>query len=92
MTNSLAQRLWNHCNPAIAGRDDGLSSGVYVEPLTCLLFLEMADGQSHPPFNKPSPIPKGKAWSALHGLRCAATQMRRHMKFSRPLRSRRQDA
>jgi type I restriction enzyme M protein len=33
--------------------------------LTFLLFLKMADGQSRPPFNKPSPIPKGKDWPAL---------------------------
>jgi len=32
---------------------------------TFLLFLKMADEQSHPPFNKPSPIPKGKDWPAL---------------------------
>jgi type I restriction enzyme M protein len=42
-----------------------LSYGDYVEQLTFLLFLKMADEQSRPPFNKPSPIPKGKDWSAL---------------------------
>jgi type I restriction enzyme M protein len=36
-----------------------------VEQLTFLLFLKMADEQSRPPFNKPSPIPKGKDWPAL---------------------------
>jgi hypothetical protein len=40
-----------------------------VEQLTGLLFLilflKMADEQSRPPFNKPSPIPKGKDWPAL---------------------------
>ncbi len=42
-----------------------MSYGDYVEQLTFLLFLKMADEQSRPPFNKPSPIPKGKDWSAL---------------------------
>jgi hypothetical protein len=42
-----------------------LSYGDYVEQLTFLLFLKMADEQSRPPFNKPSPIPKGKDWPAL---------------------------
>ena len=36
-----------------------------MEQLTYLLFLKMADEQSRPPFNKPSPIPKGFSWSAL---------------------------
>ncbi len=55
----LVQKLWNYCNIL---RDDGLSCGDYVEQLTFLLFLKMADEQSRPPFNKPSPIPKGKDW------------------------------
>jgi type I restriction enzyme M protein len=59
---ALVQKLWNYCNIL---RDDGLSYGDYVEQLTFLLFLKMADEQSHPPFNKPSPIPKGKDWPAL---------------------------
>ena len=58
----LVQKLWNYCNIL---RDDGLSYGDYVEQLTFLLFLKMADEQSRPPFNKPSPIPKGFGWGAL---------------------------
>ena len=50
----LIQKLWNYCNIL---RDDGLSYGDYVEQLTFLLFLKMADEQSKPPFNKPSAIP-----------------------------------
>jgi type I restriction enzyme M protein len=59
---ALVQKLWNYCNIL---RDDGLSYGDYVEQLTFLLFLKMADEQSRPPFNKPSPIPKGFSWSSL---------------------------
>ena len=59
---ALVQKLWNYCNIL---RDDGLSYGDYVEQLTFLLFLKMADEQSRPPHNKPSPIPKGKDWPAL---------------------------
>ena len=58
----LVQKLWNYCNIL---RDDGLSYGDYVEQLTFLLFLKMADEQSKPPFNKISPIPKGFGWPAL---------------------------
>jgi type I restriction enzyme M protein len=61
-SDQLVQKLWNYCNIL---RDDGLSYGDYVEQLTFLLFLKMADEQSRPPFNKPSPIPKGKDWTSL---------------------------
>ena len=60
--HQLVQKLWNYCNIL---RDDGLSYGDYVEQLTFLLFLKMADEQSKPPFNKPSRIPKEFDWSAL---------------------------
>jgi len=60
--SALVQKLWNYCNIL---RDDGLSYGDYVEQLTFLLFLKMADEQSKPPFNKPSPIPKGFGWDVL---------------------------
>jgi type I restriction-modification system DNA methylase subunit len=45
MSNSsqLVQKLWNYCNIL---RDDGLSYGDYVEQLTFLLFLKMADKQA----------------------------------------------
>src|SRR3954467_556523 len=60
--NALVQKLWNYCNIL---RDDGLSYGDYVEQLTFLLFLKMADEQAKPPFNKISPIPKGYGWISL---------------------------
>jgi type I restriction enzyme M protein len=58
----LIQKLWNYCNIL---RDDGLSYGDYVEQLTFLLFLKMADEQSRPPFNKKSPIPEKYSWPEL---------------------------
>ena len=61
-SSTLVQKLWNYCNIL---RDDGLSYGDYVEQLTFLLFLKMADEQEKAPFNKPSPIPKGFGWGAL---------------------------
>ena len=59
---ALVQKLWNYCNVL---RDDGLSYGDYVEQLTFLLFLKMADEQSRPPFNKVSAVPKGHDWPSL---------------------------
>jgi type I restriction enzyme M protein len=60
--NTFVQKLCNYCNIL---RDDGLSYGDYVEQLTFLLFLKIADEQSKPPFNKPSLIPKGYGWADL---------------------------
>ena len=51
---TIVQKLWNYCNVL---RDDGMSYGDYVEQLTYLLFLKMADERTQPPYNQPSPIP-----------------------------------
>ncbi len=42
-TKAIVDKLWNYCNVL---RDDGLSYGDYVEQLTYLLFLKMADEQT----------------------------------------------
>jgi len=61
-SSTIVQRLWNYCNVL---RDDGVSYGDYVEQLTYLLFLKMADEQTKPPFNKPSTIPAELGWKSL---------------------------
>jgi type I restriction enzyme M protein len=59
---TIVQKLWNYCNVL---RDDGMSYGDYVEQLTYLLFLKMADERSRPPHNQASPITQGYDWPAL---------------------------
>ena len=59
---SIVQKLWNYCHVL---RDDGVSYGDYVEQLTYLLFLKMADEQTKPPFNKASIISSGFDWPSL---------------------------
>ena len=61
-SSTIVQRVWNYCNVL---RDEGVSYGDYVEQLTYLLFLKMADEQTKPPFNKKSKIPRGLDWSTL---------------------------
>jgi type I restriction enzyme M protein len=61
-TSALVQKLWNYCNVL---RDDGMSYGDYVEQLTYLLFLKMADERSRPPYSQPSLVPAQYAWPAL---------------------------
>jgi len=59
---ALVQKLWNYCNIL---RDDGLSYGDYVEQLTYLLFLKMADEQTRPPFHRDPVVPLGLDWQSL---------------------------
>jgi type I restriction enzyme M protein len=59
---TLVRKLWSYCDVL---RDDGLSYGDYVEQLTYLLFLKMADEQTKPPFNREPIIPNGLDWTSL---------------------------
>ena len=60
--SNIVQKLWNYCNVL---RDDGMSYGDYVEQLTYLLFLKMADERSRPPWNQKSPVPAKYGWQSL---------------------------
>lgn len=62
---TLIDKMWNFCTVL---RDDGVSYGDYIEQLTYLLFLKMADEQTKPPFNKSSIIPEGYTWNDLKRL------------------------
>ncbi len=64
--NRIVQKLWSYCNVL---RDDGLSYQDYLEQLTFLLFLKMADERAQLT-GEEQPIPDGYRWSDL-----AATQM-----------------
>jgi len=64
-STTVVAKLWNYCNVL---RDDGLSYQDYIEQLTFLLFLKMADEQTHPPFNRPNIVPQGLDWETLHRL------------------------
>ncbi|MEN9574581.1 MAG: hypothetical protein RL514_2436 [Verrucomicrobiota bacterium] len=56
---ALVQKLWNYSNIL---RADGLSYGDYVEQVTFLLFLKMADEQARPA------VQQAVAHSQGHGL------------------------
>ncbi len=60
-SGTIVQRLWNYCNVL---RDDGMSYGDYVEQLTYLLFLKMADEQERM-LGKSSTIPAEYGWQSL---------------------------
>lgn len=69
---TLVRRLWQYCNIL---RDDGLSYPDYVEQLTYLLFLKMADEQAG------GAVPDELSWRALAGLDAAAM----HAQYNRTL-------
>jgi type I restriction enzyme M protein len=61
-TSSIVSKVWSFCNPL---RDVGVGYGDYLEQLTYLLFLKMADEYSKPPHNRPLHIPKDYDWESL---------------------------
>ena len=57
-------------------RDDGMSYRGYVEQLTYLLFLKMADERSKPPYASPARSPTstvGRAYSRKTATTCSTT-------------------
>jgi type I restriction enzyme M protein len=61
---AIVQKLWNYCNVL---RDDGLSYQDYLEQITFLLFLKMADELTKPPFQRGSIVPAEFGWPNLVG-------------------------
>jgi type I restriction enzyme M protein len=62
MTSVLVQKLWSYCNIL---RDDGMSYGDYVEQLTFLLFLKMADERAQKGTVLGQAIPRHLNWDKL---------------------------
>jgi type I restriction enzyme M protein len=60
--SGIVSKVWAFCQTL---RDDGVGYGDYLEQLTYLLFLKMADEYSKPPHNRKMPIPKKFGWETL---------------------------
>ncbi|MEK6615173.1 MAG: class I SAM-dependent DNA methyltransferase [Bacteroidota bacterium] len=67
----IISRVWNYCNTL---RDDGVGYGDYLEQLTYMLFLKMADEYSKPPYNRDTNIPKKYNWESLRTKNGAALE------------------
>lgn len=61
-TASIVSKVWSFCTTL---RDDGVSYGDYLEQLTYLIFLKMADEYSKPPYNRNVGIPELYNWLSL---------------------------
>ncbi|MEN6348256.1 MAG: class I SAM-dependent DNA methyltransferase [Syntrophomonas sp.] len=71
-TNGIVSKVWSYCNTL---RDDGVGYGDYLEQLTYLLFLKMADEYSKPPYNRSLPIPAKFNWESLTGKKGAELEV-----------------
>ncbi|GAA3760823.1 type I restriction-modification system subunit M [Micromonospora maritima] len=58
----LVQKLWNYCDVL---RDDGVSTIDYVEQLTYLLFLKMADERARRTLKPEHIVPDELSWQTL---------------------------
>ena len=67
-TSSVISKVWSFCTVL---KDDGVSYGDYLEQLTYLLFLKLADEFSKPPYNRKLPIPAEYNWESLTDKRGA---------------------
>lgn len=61
-TSSIISKVWSFCTTL---RDDGVGYGDYLEQLTYLIFLKMADEYAKPPYNRDVGIPEKYNWKVL---------------------------
>ncbi|ABA57702.1 N-6 DNA methylase [Nitrosococcus oceani ATCC 19707] len=67
-TASIISKVWSFCTTL---RDDGVGYGDYLEQLTYLIFLKMADEYSQPPYRREVGIPPEYNWQSLKTKRGA---------------------
>ena len=71
-TASIVSKVWSFCTTL---RDDGVSYGDYLEQLTYLIFLKMADEYSKPPYDRDVGIPNAYNWQSLKTKRGAELEV-----------------
>ncbi len=71
-TSSIISKVWSFCTTL---RDDGVGYGDYLEQLTYLIFLKMADEYSKPPYNRNVGIPDKFNWQSLKSKKGAELEI-----------------
>lgn len=71
-TDAIVSKVWSFCTTL---RDDGVGYGDYLEQLTYLIFLKMADEYAKPPYRRDIGIPKGYDWASLLDKRGAELEV-----------------
>src|SRR5664279_820900 len=94
---SIVSKVWSFCTTL---RDDGVSYGDYLEQLTYLIFLKMADEYAKPPYNRDVGIqvmynwqtlkPRRGNWRSITSHCCASWATRKEFwgRYSRRRRTR----
>jgi type I restriction enzyme M protein len=65
-TDSIISKVWSFCHTL---RDDGVGYSDYLEQLTYLIFLKMADEYARPPYSREVGVPAKHGWPALRPLK-----------------------
>jgi len=60
--DTIISRVWSFSTVL---RDDGVTYGDYLEQLTYLIFIKMADEYSKPPYNRELKVPEKYNWQTL---------------------------
>ena len=71
-TESIVSKVWSFCTTL---RDDGVGYGDYLEQLTYLIFLKMADEYSKPPYSRDVGIPDEYNWHSLRSKKGAELEV-----------------
>lgn len=71
-TASIISKVWSFCTTL---RDDGVGYGDYLEQLTYLIFLKMADEYSKPPYNRDVGVPAAYNWQSLKSKKGAELEV-----------------
>ena len=71
-TDTIISKVWSFCTTL---RDDGVGYGDYLEQLTYLIFLKMADEYGRPPYKRDVGVPKKFSWATLKPLKGAELEV-----------------
>ena len=71
-TDTIISKVWSFCTTL---RDNGVGYDDYLERLTYLIFLKMADEYGRPPYKRDVGVPKKYAWATLRPLKGAELEV-----------------
>ena len=71
-TDTVISKVWSFCHTL---RDDGVGYGDYLEQLTFLLFLKMADEYGKPPHHRDVGVPEAYSWARLRSMKGAELEV-----------------
>ena len=70
---SIISKVWSFCTTL---RDDGVGYGDYLEQLTYLIFLKLADEYSKPPYNREVGVPEDLAAEIIDNIEAGLNRFR----------------